>query len=136
MTKDALGRTAAKCLAAEAVLYALACAAVYAVFGALQSQGAAGTATLSAMATLLLLDAAGCLFCLRLARRGGKSLLGFYLLSKVVKLFVAIAAVTLYGVLSVPGLLSFAVIVFVFYVIGLSSTSVFYALVERHLKNK
>lgn len=136
MTRDALGRTTAKCLAVEAVMYALACAVVCAVFGVFCTQEAGGAALASVAAALLLLDAAGCLFCLRLARRGGKSLLGFYLLSKVVKLFVAIAAVTLYGVLSVPGLLSFALTVFVFYVIGLSVTSVYYALVERYLKNK
>ncbi len=136
MTKDTLGRTAAKCLAVEAAMYALACAVVCAVFGAFREQGPGGGAVAAVVAVLWLLDAAGCLFCLRLARRGGKSLLGFYLLSKVVKLFVAIAAVTLYGVLSVPGLLPFAVIVFLFYVIGLSVTSVYYALVERYLKNK
>ncbi len=137
MTKDAARRVAARCLLAETVLFALGGTAVYLVSRASNGAGGGvGTGIAVAGAVLLLLDTAGCLVCASIAARGGKGLMGFYLLSKTLKLFVAIAAVTLYGVLFPSGLLPFAVSVFAFYVIGLSSTSVFYAKVEQLLKKK
>lgn len=71
-----------------------------------------------------------------LVNRGGKSLVGFYLGSKLICLLLTLGSLVIYGVASGPQIALFAVNLMVLYMVYLVTSSLLYAAVERKLKHK
>ena len=71
-----------------------------------------------------------------LVSQGGKSLVGFYLGSKLLYLLLTLGSLVIYGVTSGPQIVLFAVNLMVLYMVYLVNSSLLYAAVERKLKHK
>lgn len=71
-----------------------------------------------------------------LVSQGGKSLVGFYLGSKLLYLLLTLGSLVIYGVASGPQIVLFAVNLMVLYMVYLVNSSLLYAAVERKLKHK
>lgn len=71
---------------------------------------------------------------LRLMTRGGKSVMGFYLSIKLIRLLFAVSAVVGYAVLNGSDLPVFAINLFVLYLVGGGLSLLHYAKMERILK--
>lgn len=71
-----------------------------------------------------------------MASKGGRSLVGFYLGSKMLILLLTFAALAVYGVASGPNVLLFALNLVALYMVYLLTSSLLYASAERKLNQK
>lgn len=71
---------------------------------------------------------------LPLVRKGGKHLMGYYLLYKVVRFLLAIVLLVVYAVAGFENLLTFAINLLVVYLIEMICSIVFCAQIERNIQ--
>lgn len=69
-------------------------------------------------------------------QQGGKRAISYYLLDKVVRLFLTIVLMVLYAFANGSNLLLFAINLLVLYMVSIITSIIFYAKVEHHISKK
>lgn len=69
-------------------------------------------------------------------RRGGNIITGFYMLCKVVRLFLAIAILVIYAIANRQNLLAFSLNLLALYTVSMVTTIIHYAKVEHNFRKK
>lgn len=69
-------------------------------------------------------------------RRGGSIITGFYMLCKVVRLFLAIAILMIYAIANRQNLLAFSLNLLALYTVSMVTTIIYYAKVEHNISKK
>lgn len=87
-------------------------------------------------AVYLLLSAAGYALYRMVMKKGGKKAIGFYMLGKVLRLFVTIAILMLYALADCRNLLAFAMSVMALYLVSMVTSIIFYVKVEQGISKK
>ncbi len=84
----------------------------------------------------LLLSAAGYSLYRIVMRKGGKNAIGFYMLGKVLRMFVTIAILMFYAFADCRNLLAFAMSVLALYLVSMVTSIIFYVKVEQGISKK
>lgn len=84
----------------------------------------------------LLLSAAGYSLYRIVMKKGGKKAIGFYMLGKVLRLFVTIAILLIYALADCRNLLAFAMSVLALYLVSMVTSIIFYVKVEQGISKK
>ncbi len=69
-------------------------------------------------------------------RRGGSTLIGFYMLCKVVRLFMAIAIAVIYALANRQNILIFSLNLLALYTVSMVTTIIYYVKVEHNFSKK
>ena len=135
---DNLSKLAVKCLAVEAVAYGIIGIAFLGISHLVGKTWAIETLFSTAGLAILLIiySALAHTAYIPLLRRGGKSVLGFYLLAKTFRLLLAILVLLVYVFAWGHDILTFAIILLVLYIVGLVVTTIFYTKAERNFSKK
>lgn len=135
---DNLSKLAVKCLAVEAVAYGIIGIAFLGISHLVGKTWAVETLLSTAGLAILLIiySALAHTSYIPLLRRGGKSVLGFYLLAKTFRLLLAILVLLVYVFAWGHDILTFAIILLVLYIVGLVVTTIFYTKTERNFSKK
>ena len=135
---DNLSKLAVKCLAVEAVAYGIIGIAFLGIFHLVGKTWAVETLLSTAGLAILLIiySALAHTAYIPLLRRGGKSVLGFYLLAKTFRLLLAILVLLVYVFAWGHDILTFAIVLLVLYIVGLVVTTIFYTKAERNFSKK
>lgn len=135
---DNLSKLAVKCLAVEAVAYGIIGIAFLGISHLVGKTWAVETLLSTAGLAILLIiySALAHTAYIPLLRRGGKSVLGFYLLAKTFRLLLAILVLLVYVFACGHDILTFAIILLVLYIVGLVVTTIFYTKAERNFSKK
>ena len=135
---DNLSKLVVKCLAVEAVAYGIIGIAFLGISHLVGKTWAVETLLSTAGLAILLIiySALAHTACIPLLRRGGKSVLGFYLLAKTFRLLLAILVLLVYVFAWGHDILTFAIILLVLYIVGLVVTTIFYTKAERNFSKK
>ena len=135
---DNLSKLAVKCLAVEAVAYGIIGIAFLGISHLVGKTWAVETllSTAGLAILLILYSALAHTAYIPLLRRGGKSVLGFYLLAQTFRLLLAILVLLVYVFAWGHDILTFAIILLVLYIVGLVVTTIFYTKAERNFNKK
>lgn len=135
---DNLSKLAVKCLAVEVVAYGIIGIAFLGISHLVGKTWAVETLLSTAGLAILLIiySALAHSAYIPLLRRGGKSVLGFYLLAKTFRLLLAILVLLVYVFARGHDILTFAIILLVLYIVGLVVTTIFYTKAERNFSKK
>ena len=135
---DNLSKLAVKCFAVEAVAYGIIGIAFLGISHLVGKTWAVETllSTVGLAILLIIYSALAHTAYIPLLRRGGKSVLGFYLLAKTFRLLLAILVLLVYVFAWGHDILTFAIILLVLYIVGLVVTTIFYTKAERNFSKK
>lgn len=136
---DNLKREVRRSLIYKAVIFSIVCALLFLVELMLTTQETAlqQVPCLVVNAMLFYLLAVGCdAVYLWVMKEGGKRAISFYLLVKVLRLFLAIIVLLIYAFADCRNLLVFSMNIFVLYLVSMITSILFYVKTEQKFKIK